>query len=110
MFNTEGHPLSLPHALVDKPSPQRRAMHRGEDLFCPAYEPTRVGGGKSYGPGWEMYDGIVVGIEGRGDYDYARSLVFGPDAVPSDPVVWDGGVCKIGKVPQFVSCAHAVLS
>jgi hypothetical protein len=71
-------------------------MHRGEDLFCPAYEPPTLGG-------------LVVGIERRLDYEYARSLVFGwgvDGRVIEDKESvqwWEGGFCSLPLAPTFVS-------
>lgn len=62
VFTTEGHPLTLPLALQTAPSLVRKALHAGEVLQCPAYSAPTLGG-------------LTVGIEGRGDYEYARQLV-----------------------------------
>jgi mannosidase alpha-like ER degradation enhancer 1 len=78
-------------------------MHRGEDLFCPAYEPPTLGG-------------LVVGIERRVDYEYARSLVFGwgvDGRVIEDKESvhwWEGGFCSLPSAPTFVSRQTLVTS
>ena len=96
VYNTEGHPLSLPYSLLRPPPPPRRALHRGENAFCPIYEPEKLGGG------------LIVGIERRADYEYARQLVFGPGvdgrAVESQKPVcwWEGGFCAVPVVPRHV--------
>jgi mannosidase alpha-like ER degradation enhancer 1 len=95
VFSTEGHPLSLSVGL-QKPIPKaRRALHRGEFLQCPAYRPPRR-------------NGLIVGIEQRSDYDYARSLVYGPELDGTyregEEQLWDGsGTCEMPSVPRFVS-------
>nr|XP_018266555.1 uncharacterized protein I303_00530 [Kwoniella dejecticola CBS 10117]OBR88713.1 hypothetical protein I303_00530 [Kwoniella dejecticola CBS 10117] len=99
VFTTEGHPLRMPPSLLKQPSSTRRALRKGENPTCPLYRPNTVGG-SSGSPG------IIVGIEGRGDYDYARSLVYGLDdsgaQVEDRRRIWyDGGVCKIPIEPKF---------
>lgn len=95
VFTTEGHALSLPANLLRPSSQIRRQMRRGENLFCPAYVPPTLGG-------------LVVGIERRADYEYARSLVFGPGVEgrveeDKDRVKWrEGGYSLIPEVPKFV--------
>ena len=54
--------------------------------------------------------GLVVGIEQREDYEYARSLVFGPGvdgrAEEDGQVFWsEYGVCRVPIAPRFVSVA-----
>jgi len=76
-------------------SKARRVLHRGENVQCPVYKPPTL-------------NGIVVGIEQRRDYEYARSLVFGPGvegrAEENGRVHWsESGFCEIPTVPRFVS-------
>jgi mannosidase alpha-like ER degradation enhancer 1 len=95
VFTTEGHSLSLPHALQSPPSPIRRELHRGEQQFCPAYRPPRL-------------NGLRVGIEQRQDWEYARSLIYG-DTLDADVYKQEGqfwsssGTCSIPVAPKFVS-------
>lgn len=97
VFTTEGHLLSMPAKHLRPTSAARRAMHRGEILQCPVYKPPTVGGG------------LVVGIERRQDYEYARSLVFGwgvnGRAIEDQDRVqwWEGGFCSLPTAPKFVS-------
>jgi mannosidase alpha-like ER degradation enhancer 1 len=76
-------------------------MHRGENLWCPIYEPPTLGG-------------LVVGIERRADYEYARSLVFGwgvEGRVIEDMQRvrwWEGGYCPWPSAPKFVSHRRTV--
>ena len=96
VYNTEGHPLSLPFTLLQPPPYPRRALHRGENAFCPIYEPEKLGGG------------LTVGIERRSDYEYARQLVFGPGvdgrAAETQESIgwWEGGFCAMPVVPRHV--------
>jgi mannosidase alpha-like ER degradation enhancer 1 len=96
VFTTEGHALSLPHSQLRPPSTVRRQMHKGENQFCPAYKPPTLGG-------------LVVGIERRRDYEYARALVFGGDTdglkIEDEARVgwWEGGWCEKPVMPKFVS-------
>lgn len=100
IFTTEGHLLSLPIDKLEPMSPTRRKLHKGENQYCPVYTPPTVGGP----PG----RGLVVGIERRADYDYARMLVRGEDVEPS--LSWDdNGVCTTPSVPRFVSAACPLL-
>lgn len=85
VFTTEAHPLSLPRNPARiPPSAAWRASHRREDLYCPVYVPPSI-------------NGIIVGIEGREDYDYARSLVLGATAAAlaaeTDLDAWGYGIC-----------------
>ncbi|ORY31990.1 glycoside hydrolase [Naematelia encephala] len=95
VFSTEGHPLFLPYNLTKPSSAIRRELHRGENLVCPVYEPPVLGGG------------LVVGIERRPDYEYARHLVFGSgvDGRAAEDQHrtqwWEGGFCPIPSVPKF---------
>ncbi len=97
VFNTEGHPLSLPIAHLRSPPPARRSLHRNENAFCPVYGPAKLGGG------------LVVGIEKRPDYEYARQLVFGPGedgrVIEDQDSIgwWEGGFCPIPSVPRYAS-------
>jgi hypothetical protein len=95
VFTTEGHPLYMPFQLQKQPSKVRRTMHRGEDLKCPAYVPTRLGGWSWPHRGDnDWYGGLIVGIESRNDYDYAAHLIG---------VQGDGDTpCVIPKAPRFV--------
>lgn len=92
VFTTEGHSLHLPRNLSRSPSAARRAAHKREDLYCPAYVPQRLGG-------------IPVGIEGRDDYEYARALVYGPGQEGlrvEEGRRYDGlGTCRQPSVPRF---------
>ncbi|RXK37277.1 hypothetical protein M231_05419 [Tremella mesenterica] len=94
VFTTEGHTLSLPHGQLRTPSFVRRAMHRGENQQCPVYRNPELGG-------------LVVGIERRADYDYARSVVYGPGLEgvwaenESGVKWWEGGFCVIPKAPKW---------
>lgn len=95
VFSTEGHPLSLPVSLQHAPPKARRALHRGEDLQCPAYRPPHL-------------NGLVVGIEQRRDYEYARSLVYGSGEVGAEADIesrtWsESGYCEVPSTPKFVS-------
>lgn len=95
VFTTEGHPLSMPVSMQKSPSAARRVLHRGEDLQCPMYRPPTLGG-------------LVVGIEQRRDYEYARSLVYGPGVdgrvEEHGRVHWsEHGFCEVPSVPRFVS-------
>ncbi|WVQ80984.1 hypothetical protein IAT38_003091 [Cryptococcus sp. DSM 104549] len=112
VYTTEGHPLYLPTSLLNRPSTTRRALHKGEHLTCPVYKPRRVGGRpRSSHAGtaadWEAEEeGIVVGVEGRDEYEYARGLVYGWTALglkAEDPkrMWWDGGVCSLPVAPKF---------
>ena len=99
VFSTEGHPLYLPSRLLKPPAAIRRSLIKGQDLYCPAYSPPTLGGG------------LVVGIERRRDYEYARRLVFGPGVdgrVEERGQVWwwEGGWCEIPKAPKFVSLSE----
>jgi mannosidase alpha-like ER degradation enhancer 1 len=119
VFSTEGHPLHLPYQLLQKSSSSSssssppsgtpgKAQTKGQDLFCPVYTPPTLGGG------------LVVGIEQRTDYEYARSLVFGPgvegrvEERKAGVIAgrggegggvwwWEGGWCEVPKAPRFVS-------
>lgn len=70
-------------------------MHRGENLQCPAYFPPTLGG-------------LVVGIERRKDYEYARGLGFGPGEegvmIEDEERVqwWEGGYCEKPVMPNYV--------
>lgn len=92
VFTTEGHPLYLPKHLNRPITPMRRSLHKREDLYCPVYVPQTLGG-------------IPVGIEGRDDYEYARSLVYGPGKEGlrvEEGRRYDGlGVCRVADVPRF---------
>ncbi|KAK4689097.1 hypothetical protein P7C73_g1006, partial [Tremellales sp. Uapishka_1] len=94
VFTTEGHPLSLPVSLLRQPSEARRQSHRGESLTCPPYKSPTLGG-------------LVVGIEQRADYEYARTLVFGPSDIgvsieDEARVHWsESGFCAVPVVPRF---------
>ena len=90
VFTTEGHLLSLPHRLLKPPPAVRRALHRGENQQCPAYLPPTL-------------NGIVAGIEQRADYDYARSLVFGPSGanLSVDPNAPLAGMCVAPSPPRW---------
>lgn len=96
VFTTEGHLLSLPFDKLRPPSKIRKAMHRGENLYCPKYEPPTL-------------NGLTVGIEQRTDYEYARSLVFGwgvegRAGEDKSRVHWsESGFCAVPQVPQHVS-------
>lgn len=96
VYTTEGHPLSLSTRSLKPPSPSRRQLHKGENLQCPRYHPPTVGGG------------LVVGIERRADYEYARRIVYGPSvagvlAEDKQRVQWwEGGHCSIPEVPKYV--------
>ncbi|WVW81609.1 hypothetical protein I302_103604 [Kwoniella bestiolae CBS 10118] len=99
VFTTEGHPLRMPKDLLKAPSTPRRAMRKGENPTCPVYRFVTVG---STIPS----QGIIVGIEGREDYDYARSLIYGWDATGVDiedgrRIWYDGGICKVPSEPKF---------
>lgn len=98
VFSTEGQKLSLPSDLQVPASPVHRALRQGENQLCPAYDPPTVGGG------------LVVGIEGRSDYDYAASLVFGPggqgigqETAGSTEFL---GMCVVPQVPRYVGQQH----
>ena len=89
--------MSLPLSLQRRPPSTRKVLHRGENLQCQKYQPPRVGG-------------LVVGIEQRHDYEYARSLVYGPgyEGVEAErgDVFWsESGFCEAPNVPRFVSLA-----
>ena len=81
------------------PSLVRKALHAGEVLRCPAYKPATLGG-------------LVVGIEGREDYEYARQLV---DLSVDEGQVADGegrfwgsgGRCAAPTAQSHVSCLTA---
>ncbi|CAK9783494.1 unnamed protein product [Cutaneotrichosporon oleaginosum] len=92
VFTTEGHQLHLPRNLTRSPTATRRALHKREDLYCPAYVPQTLGG-------------LPVGIEGRDDYEYARALVYGPGKEGlrvAEGRTYDGlGTCTIPEVPRF---------
>jgi mannosidase alpha-like ER degradation enhancer 1 len=92
VFTTEGHQLHLPRNLTRGPTAIRRALHKHEDLYCPAYVPQTLGG-------------LPVGIEGRDDYEYARALVYGPgkDGLRvEEGRTYDGlGTCHVPEVPRF---------
>jgi len=95
VFTTEGHPLSMPVSMQKPPSSARRILHRGENVQCPVYRPPTLGG-------------LVVGIEQRRDYEYARSLVYGPGVdgrvEEHGHVHWsEKGFCEVPRVPRFVS-------
>ncbi|WWD22230.1 hypothetical protein CI109_106721 [Kwoniella shandongensis] len=102
VFTTEGHPLYMPTDRLRPPSPPRRAMRKGENPTCPIYVPTLA-------PVSVAGDaGIVVGIEGRAEYEYARGIVFGwgEDGLEVEEdgknrMWWDGGVCPIPSSPKF---------
>ncbi|WRT63472.1 uncharacterized protein IL334_000377 [Kwoniella shivajii] len=99
VFTTEGHSLKMPTSLLRPPSIPRRSMRKGENPTCPAYRPPIYGG---TGPG----EGIVMGIEGRADYDYARGLIYGwnntgVDIEDGKKLWFDGGICKTPNVPKF---------
>lgn len=83
VFTTEGHPLWLRPTGTPQ-SASWHASHRREDLYCPVYEPQKLGG-------------IPVGIEQRSDYDYARAVVFGPgpEGLRAEPSLhaWGDGTC-----------------
>lgn len=83
----------MTHEHVPPPTAAWHASHRREDLYCPVYEPPIIGG-------------IPVGIEGRDDYDYIRTMVFGPavDSFSAEvlPQLWGDGMCaKQPHVPKF---------
>lgn len=95
MFTTEGHLLSLPHSLQLQPSAVRRALHRGEQQYCPAYKPPSL-------------NGLQVGIEQRYDYEYARTLIYGDHLEKEDAKeergLWsEYGRCAVPQVPKHVS-------
>ncbi len=52
--------------------------------------------------------GLVVSIERRADYEYARQLVFGPGVdgrvIEDQEKVnwWEGGYCAVPTVPRHV--------
>ncbi|WVF66261.1 hypothetical protein IAT40_001001 [Kwoniella sp. CBS 6097] len=99
VFTTEGHPLRIPPKLLHAPSPTRRTLRRGENPTCPVYRPKTVGG---------LIDdeGIVVGIEGRAEYEYARGLIYGwgddgLEVEDSRRMWWDGGMCQVPSTPKF---------
>nr|XP_019014344.1 uncharacterized protein I206_00426 [Kwoniella pini CBS 10737]OCF53125.1 hypothetical protein I206_00426 [Kwoniella pini CBS 10737] len=99
VFTTEGHPLKMPASLLKAPSSTRRAIRKGESSTCPLYRPFAAGG-------ISTRTGIIVGIEGREDYDYARSLVYGLDSsgveVEDGSRIWyDGGICRTSSEPKF---------
>jgi mannosidase alpha-like ER degradation enhancer 1 len=92
VYTTEGHALSLGTTHLHAPSASRRQLHKGEVLQCPAYVPPSMGG-------------VVVGIEGREDFDCARQLVLGPKDGFSDGERGDGslyGYCSVPEVPRYV--------
>lgn len=69
-------------------------LRRGENVQCPTYRPPTLGG-------------LVVGIEQRQDYEYARSLVYGPGvdgrAEEQGQVHWsEYGFCAVPSVPRYV--------
>jgi mannosidase alpha-like ER degradation enhancer 1 len=106
VFTTEGHVLSLPHSLQTHPSPIRRALHRSEQQYCPAYRPPSLGG-------------LRVGIEQRDDYEYARTLIYGEelndDTVHQERRFWsEHGRCAVPQVPKHVrydpSCRYTKLT
>lgn len=92
VFTTEGHPLHLPRDLGRAPTAMRRSLHKREDLYCPAYVPQTLGG-------------LPVGIEDRDDYEYARTLVYGPgkEGLRVDERRRDdgSGMCRVPVVPRF---------
>ncbi|WVQ93882.1 hypothetical protein IAU59_000960 [Kwoniella sp. CBS 9459] len=99
VFTTEGHPLRIPPRLLRAPSPTRRILRNGENPTCPVYIPFMAGGLRED-------EGIVVGIEGRAEYEYARGLIYGwgsEGLEVEDPrrMWWDGGVCYIPSAPKF---------
>lgn len=76
-------------------------MHKGQNLQCPVYRPPRL-----------PHGGLIVGIEGRAHYEYARQIVWGPTAVGVDTEEQKGrgsvqyGVCAVPVVPKYVSHAR----
>ena len=95
VFTTEGHPLSLAHKFQRRPPSTRKTLHRGENLQCPVYKPPNL-------------NGLIVGIEQRRDYEYARSLVFGFKGhgvlAERGNVHWRSyGYCEVPNVPRHVS-------
>ncbi|OCF41757.1 hypothetical protein I317_04461 [Kwoniella heveanensis CBS 569] len=99
VFTTEGHSLRVPPKHLRTPSLTRRTLRRGEHPTCPVYKPVMVGG-------LTEDEGIVVGIEGRAEYEYARSLIYGwgsegLEAEDPSKMWWNGGVCHIPSAPKF---------
>jgi mannosidase alpha-like ER degradation enhancer 1 len=99
VFTTEGHVLSLPHTHLQAPTSTATGTPKRGGYTCPVYTPPTLGG-------------LVVGIERRADYEYARSLVFGKGVdgrVIEDKarVHWyEGGYCEIPVVPRFVGLVN----
>lgn len=94
VFTTEGHPLSLPLGLQVEAPAIRRALRRGEDQRCPAYAPANL-------------NGLLVGIEQRTDWEYARGLIYGSTlekgVAEEERRYWAHyGTCRAPQVPQHV--------
>ncbi|WVR03311.1 hypothetical protein IAU60_000302 [Kwoniella sp. DSM 27419] len=99
VFTTEGHPLRMPSRLLRAPSAVRKARRLGENHHCPRYQPATAGGRVTG-------QGIVIGIEGRNEYEYARALVYGWDKEGLEVedwnrMWWPGGTCRVPTVAKF---------
>ncbi|KAL7424625.1 hypothetical protein Q5752_000309 [Cryptotrichosporon argae] len=86
VFTTEGHALHMPRPLLQPPTAARRALHRNEDVQCPAPVGPTLGG-------------LAVGARGRAEYDYARMLVWG--AAGGEEELPEGGQCTVPLPPRY---------
>lgn len=97
IFTTEGHILMLNSTHLNPISETRRRARRHERPQCPVHQPVIR----------PHAHGLVYGIRGRPEYEYARHLagndMFG-DVANGDSKWWDAhGICEVPKVDVFVS-------
>ena len=84
-------------------SPVRRKLRRAENLQCPAYRSTRLGGG---GDGYHAEgedEGLLTGVLFRPDVDFARVLV-GTTPTDVEEAYWSSyGTCAVPTTEVYVS-------
>ncbi|ORX34541.1 glycoside hydrolase [Kockovaella imperatae] len=92
VFSTEGQTLSLPPSLC-RPTRHGSPSVKTPGRTCPAYVPPTL-------------NGLTVGIEQRLDYEYARTIVYGPGvngrAEETGNVHWsESGFCVVPSAPRY---------